>query len=148
MVTKMDDEGLKMLMKFEGVRNKMYKDTKGLPTIGVGHLIKDSEKHLLTAVLTDEEVMKLLKEDVKEAEKYAVNLFGSKLSQKCFSVCCSFIFNVGYGQAKKSEFKRLCSEGKYKEAAEALRKYGGDKRVKGLAIRRNEEADIFLEGLK
>ena len=36
---------LSFITKEEGVRNKAYKDSKGLWTIGVGHLIKSDEPH-------------------------------------------------------------------------------------------------------
>ena len=51
---------LDFITKEEGSRNKAYKDTKGLWTIGVGHLIKADEQHLITATLTDEQVEELL----------------------------------------------------------------------------------------
>ena len=51
---------LAFISKEEGIRNKAYKDSKGLWTIGVGHLIKPDEQHLITATLTDEQVQDLL----------------------------------------------------------------------------------------
>ena len=43
---------LDFITKEEGKRNTAYKDVKGLPTIGVGHLIRPGEQHLLTATLS------------------------------------------------------------------------------------------------
>ena len=56
---------LDFITKEEGFRNKAYKDSKGLLTIGVGHLIKTDEEHLLNETLTDEQVKELLKSDLK-----------------------------------------------------------------------------------
>ena len=56
---------LDFITKEEGARNKAYKDTKGLWTIGVGHLIKADEQHLINETLTDEQVKELLKSDLK-----------------------------------------------------------------------------------
>ena len=56
---------LEFITKEEGSRNKAYKDSKGLPTIGVGHLIKSDEAYLLTATLTDDQVEDLLRSDLK-----------------------------------------------------------------------------------
>ena len=56
---------LDFITKEEGARNKAYKDSKGLWTIGVGHLIKADEQNLINATLTDEQVKELLKSDLK-----------------------------------------------------------------------------------
>ena len=47
---------LALIEGFEGKKNTAYKDSKGLWTIGVGHLIKPSEQYLLHATLTDQQI--------------------------------------------------------------------------------------------
>ena len=49
---------------FEGKRHKAYRDSRGLLTIGVGHLIKPNEQWMITATLTDEQVEDLFKSDL------------------------------------------------------------------------------------
>ena len=56
---------LDFIIKEEGARNKAYKDSKGLWTIGVGHLIKADEQHLINTTLTDAQVEDLLKSDLR-----------------------------------------------------------------------------------
>lgn len=140
MVEKMSDRGIQALIQFEGKRNKAYKDTAGLWTIGVGHLIRKDEPHLLTATLTDQEILDLLKEDLKEHERLTVSLFGKDLPQLIFDALCDFMFNAGYGNVKKSSVYALIKAKKYKEAADALENWGGIKRPPGLVKRRAEEA--------
>jgi hypothetical protein len=48
---------------------KMILDTKNLPTIGIGHLIKPTEKYLLTATLTKKQIYDLFNKDLDWAEK-------------------------------------------------------------------------------
>ena len=43
---------------FEGKRNAAYKDSKGLWTTGVGHLIRPDEQYLITKELTKAEGLK------------------------------------------------------------------------------------------
>ena len=61
--------GLDFIISEEGFKNKAYKDVKGLPTIGVGHLILPTETHLLSKTLTNQEVRELLKKDIQRFEK-------------------------------------------------------------------------------
>lgn len=61
----------KELVRDEGLRLKAYKDTVGLWTIGVGHLLG---KECLQLMITEANAMKLLDEDIKIAEGVAFKL--------------------------------------------------------------------------
>lgn len=146
---RMSDSGLDMLTLLEGSRNKAYLDSAGLPTIGVGHLIKDSEKELLVAEITDEQVRALLVADVKEAERGLNNVVEVVLIQTQVDALLSFIFNVGVGAFASSTMLQLINKGKHKQAAEEFSrwKYAGGVVVNGLIKRREREAKLYKEGV-
>lgn len=57
------------LRRDEGVRYRMYLDTLGNPTIGVGHKILPDEQRLLTVTLNDDGVNALLAHDISDKER-------------------------------------------------------------------------------
>lgn len=144
---KTSKEGVELIKKFEGSRRTMYKDVVGLPTIGVGHLITEKDKHLLTQMLSEEEIDDLLRKDLERFE-YAVNSISIKLKQNEFDALVSLAFNIGTSAfvsstlAKKLRTKHLREE----VAAEFLcwNKAGG-KEVAGLTRRRKAERELFLK---
>ena len=79
--------------------NTMIKDSLGLPTIGVGHLIRPNEKFegvdLLTGKLTNEQVDRLFKQDLKMFVDAANNAITVPLSQNEFDAVVSILFNIG-----------------------------------------------------
>lgn len=59
----------------EGFKTTAYQDTRGYWTIGVGHLIG---KHVSQLKLSNNVVLAILNEDLKEAWAEVVNIFGEK----------------------------------------------------------------------
>jgi len=89
------NNGIKFIKGLEGFRNKAYKDSKGLWTTGVGHLIKPNEQELITKVLTDQEVEDLLEKDLKEFEDAANAGIRVPVSQHEYDAIVSIAFNIG-----------------------------------------------------
>jgi len=125
----------------EGYRNKAYKDTKGLWTIGVGHLIKPDEQHLITTTLTDEQVKDLLKSDLKWCSEAVETSVKVPLTQKQFDALYSLCFNIGGTAFKKSTVVRRLNENDYKGAADAILMWN---KPAVLEKRRRRERDLFL----
>lgn len=125
----------------EGFRNKAYKDSKGLPTIGVGHLIKSDEQHLLNATLTDEQVKELLRSDLKWCSEAVESSVKVPLTQKQFDALYSLCFNIGETNFKKSTVVRRLNAGDYKGAADAILMWN---KPAVLEKRRKRERDLFL----
>jgi len=61
-------EGIDLIKEFEGFSAKAYICPAGKATIGYGHVVLPSEKHLLTGSITNEEAERLLKSDLEIAE--------------------------------------------------------------------------------
>ena len=111
---------LSFITKEEGSRNRAYKDSKGLWTIGVGHLIKADEQHLLTATLTDEQVKELLKSDLRWCSEAVEGAVKVPLTQNQYDALYSLCFNIGADHFKESEVVRHINQNDFNGAANAF----------------------------
>ena len=132
---------LDFITKEEGARNKAYKDSKGLWTIGVGHLIKADEQHLLTATLTDQQVEDLLKSDLKWCSEAVESSVKVPLSQNQFDALYSLCFNIGGTNFAKSTVVKKINENDLKGAADAILMWN---KPAVLQKRRERERALFL----
>lgn len=132
---------LDYITKEEGFRNKAYRDSKGLLTIGVGHLIKPDEEHLKSAVLTDEQVKELLKSDLKWCSAAVESSVRVPLSQNQFDALYSLCFNIGETNFKKSTVVKRLNANDLKGAADAILMWN---KPAVLEKRRQRERALFL----
>lgn len=137
-------DGLNFLKLIEGVRYKMYRDSKGLPTIGVGHLIKSNEKNLLTATLTNQQVNDLLDKDLDEAENAVKDTIKVPLQKHQFDALVSFAFNVGPNAFKGSSLAKAINSRLGNDAI--IKAFSMYRTPSVLAKRRAKEARLFLTG--
>ena len=132
---------LDFITKEEGARNKAYKDSKGLWTIGVGHLIKADEQHLITATLTDDQVKDLLKSDLKWCSEAVESSVKVPLQQHQFDALYSLCFNIGETNFKKSTVVKKINENDMQGAADAILMWN---KPEVLINRRKRERNLFL----
>ena len=135
---KTSNDGLARIAIREGIRNEAYLDTKGIPTIGIGHTggVKIGD------TATDEQVVEWLQEDVSRAED-AINYNTSvELSQTQFDALVSFVFNVGVHAFLESTLRRKLNAGDYAGAADAFDNWHLPREIIG---RRDSEKAQFLE---
>ena len=113
-----------MIKQHEGVRNKPYKDSLGLWTVGVGHLIGDG--HSLPGnwnkTFTDEEVNSLFEEDYFKHKKAAEKIPGfSKLKSQGQGALTDLTFNMGPSwYTKWPNFTKQLEQGNTAGAADNL----------------------------
>ena len=132
---------LAFITKEEGARNKAYRDSKGLWTIGVGHLIKPDEQYLITATLTNEQVEELLRSDLKWCSEAVESSVKVPLDQNQFDALYSLCFNIGETAFKKSTVVRKLNENDFKGAADAILMWN---KPAVLENRRKRERALFL----
>ena len=132
---------LSYITEEEGFRNKAYKDSKGLPTIGVGHLIKASEPHLLNATLSDEQVKELLRSDLRWCSEAVESSVKVPLTQKQYDALYSLCFNIGETNFKKSTVVKRINQNDLKGAADAILMWN---KPAVLEKRRKREKAMFL----
>lgn len=152
----MSENGLELLQQWEGFKLQVYKDSAGLPTIGVGHLITKSElssgKIVIDGVpvkyaagLTNQQALDLLAQDVKPAEQAVNNGVKVPLNQNQFDALVSFTFNVGVGAFQSSTLLKVLNNQQYDEVPAQLLRWtrAGGQVVQGLVNRRQNEINLW-----
>jgi lysozyme len=146
------DRLLAFLTEREGEFPTEYKDSMGLWTVGIGHLLHGTE-HAQKAVLIDkvkcsfplshEQCVNLLLQDLAPAKATvdkAVKVVLTKGEEACLT---SFTFNVGSGAFLDSTLLRRLNVGDYQAVPDQLRRWVKDSRTKltvqGLVNRREKE---------
>lgn len=124
----------------EGIRPKVYLDSKGIPTIGVGRNLRD-------VGLFPDEIELLLQNDIKRAQAACRAIFDNyaTLPQDKADALANMAFNLG--QTRLSGFKKMIDaveSRNWKEAAAQAKdsdwyKQVGDRAVRICAILGSEE---------
>lgn len=148
--------GKKLFVEWEGMRQWMYLDSGGEPTIGIGHLLTRDERmsgkifingaHVKYANgLTEQQCFDLLNQDLHVAES-TVNYFVKvPLNQNQFDALVSFVFNVGVNAFLNSTLLKLLNNLQYDEVPAQMRRWVRDNGqiVQGLVNRREKEISLW-----
>ena len=93
------------VMRHEGFRNKIYKDTLGFSTIGFGHKITEADKFEENIEYSKEELKKLFHQDLDHAKLLCENMFMCDLNykppQELKDIYTEMIFQLGPGGVAK-----------------------------------------------
>ena len=137
-----NDNGLSILKKCEGLKLDAYRCPAGVWTIGYGHTkdVKPGDK------VTPEEAELMLLEDLEWAEKAVATMVTESINDNEFSALVSFVFNVGSRAFKGSTLLKLLNKGDHLGAARNFEKwvYADGQKLRGLEIRRRLELALFL----
>lgn len=145
-----DDKWIKdMIIQHEGFKTRPYKDSLGLWTVGVGHLIGDGKTlpPEWDREFTKEEVMALFDKDYEHHKKQAEKLPGYSLAnEKGRAALIDLTFNMGPGWASKFKLGvQALLKGDFKEAANQFIDSNWFKQVKGRAV---TVTNLLREGSK
>jgi|SoiMethySBSTD1v2_1073268.scaffolds.fasta_scaffold83106_3 lysozyme len=154
---KMSEHGQQLLMQWEGFKPKVYKDSAGLDTIGVGHLLTPQERSsgaidiggasvAYASGLSQQQVCDLLAQDLTRYETAVQDKVGNGLEQNQFDALVSFCFNVGIGAFGNSTVLKCINAGSLADVPDELRRWttAGGKVVQGLANRRENEVKLWM----
>jgi len=133
-----------VIVDFEGKRRRAYKDTKGLWTTGIGHLILPNEEYLIAAELTDQQVENLFQKDAAWCEDCINNNVKVPITQNQKDALFSLCFNIGKEHFEESTLLRVLNNGNYKEAADQFLRWN---KPEELTERRKKERALFLRGI-
>ena len=138
------EDGLDLIKRFEGFRPTVYICPAGWPTIGYGHVVRESERQRFSAGIDERAAEELLRRDVQTAEKAVLRLIHVPLSDGQFSALVSFVFNLGAGSLQRSTLRRKINRGEHEAVPAEFRRWvwAGGRKLKGLIQRR--EAEILL----
>lgn len=135
------NEGFSLIQKFEGFRGAAYQDIVGVWTIGYGHTkgVKEGD------IITREEAIDLLREELIEYEGYVKEYVKVPLTQSQFDALVSFVYNLGPTNLSRSTLLRKLNVGDYDSVPSELLRWNkaGGKEVGGLTRRRQTEANLF-----
>jgi len=113
------DKAAEYIKRNEGVRNRLYKDSKGYWTVGIGHLVTPQEYNTFkNKTLTDKEVLDLFNKDLNKKIQLAKSYFGSKFDTFSDDLKIAIIDGYFRGDLPGSpRTKDLLRRGNYKGAA-------------------------------
>ena len=105
------DELRQEIQSDEGRVNSVYLDHLSLPTIGIGHLIKESDPEYglpVGTVVDDERVNELFDQDIKVTLSECEQLYGNfnDLPEEVQKILANMMFNLG--RPRLSKFRKLC----------------------------------------
>ncbi len=132
--------GITLLENREGIRLKVYKDSKGIPTVGVGHVVLPADNLKVGDHITQAQCDAFLAQDVVKCEN-AVSAVNVPLTQWQFDALVSFIFNIGVGGFNGSSDKRHLKAKEYTKAAQSMMMWVTPSEITG---RRQTEVNQFL----
>lgn len=138
---KTSDNGIKKIKNEEGFRNKAYKCSAGVPTIGYGH----TKGVKMGDTISDKKAEEYLREDLRicENEVNKINKEkGYNLNQNQFDSLVSFTYNCGVNNLRTLTRYRTKSE--IPEGMKLYNKAGG-RVIQGLINRRSRESELFQE---
>lgn len=140
------NNGIDFIKREEGEKLTGYADTRGIPTIGVGHTGDVNGQPVTVGMkITAEQSSALLKGDLAWVEGTIKSYVKSPLTQNQYDALCSFIFNIGGTAFKGSTMLKLLNLANYQGAADEFPKWeksGNDPDI--LLPRRQRERALFL----
>lgn len=140
---KIGKQGLEMIKEYEGLKLQAYLPTPiDVPTIGYGH----TKTAYLGMKVTEKGAEALLKQDLKWVEDVVAKNVTVPLTQPQYDALCSFIYNLGGTNFKRSTLLKKLNNKDYKGAADELLRWDkqGSKVLRGLTRRREAERALFL----
>lgn len=139
-----NDEGVKLIKKWEGLRTKAYRDVAGIWTIGYGHTSAAGGLKVTPGlVISEKQAEEVLKSDLVKFENDVNKLVKVPLTDNQFATLVSFHFNTG-ALGKSTLLKKL-NAGQYNAVPSELMKWvnAGGKKVQGLVNRRTDEGKLW-----
>ena len=145
---KLSDNGFRLLGELEGIVLRPYKDSVGIPTIGIGSTYyEDGTKVKMTdKAITKERAIQLAKNVVKSFEQQVNKSILLPMTQNQFDAMVLLCYNIGESGFAKSSVVKNFNAGNLQKAADSflLWNKAGGRVVQGLVNRRKKERDLFL----
>ena len=141
---RLDEEGLNLIKRWEGLRLEAYLCSANVWTIGYGHTrtAKPGMK------ITEKRANELLREDVRKFENLINRIVTVSLTQNQFNALVSWAFNVGEGAVRNSTLIRKLNSGDYDAVPTELMRWNkiNGQVNRGLTNRRAAEVGLWARG--
>ena len=137
------------LVQEEGVRDVVYRDFAGYPTVGVGHLVTPADGLRVGDRVSYDQILDFLEQDIAEADAAIARVVGDlPLFQHEYDALVDLVYNVGAGVLSVRKSPRLMeaiAAHDYDAMARELEyRYAGGQMARGLAYRSMRRTQIFL----
>jgi len=138
------EEGLRLIVDFEGCQLTPYKDCGGVWTSGIGHTSGVTGGRQIT----EAQVAANFVADVQHVERGIARCMSGALPPPVYDAVVSFAFNVGVRAACTSTLAFYINKGEWRKACEQLPRWVFVKGVRsaGLERRRLNEMAYCLKG--
>lgn len=148
-ITRIGENGIKLIKSFEGFSAKPYKCPAGVPTIGYGATYYTNGKKVTMndGMITEQKGVDLLISMLDTYEKGVDSYCIDTITQNQFDALVSFAYNVGLGNLKSSTLlKKVNANPNDPTIANEFAKWnkGGGKVLAGLTKRRKAESDLYF----
>jgi len=163
---KISKAGEDLMHFFEGYRNKPYRCSASIWTVGWGHAMYADQLALPNArkdgglirsdyplkeednrVWSKDELVELFKVDINSFERGVLRLSPNLVNhQSKFDAVVSFAYNAGLGNYQRSTIRMKVNREDWQGAADAFMSWtkAGGKEIAGLVKRRKAEVALFL----
>ena len=145
---KLSDNGFNLLAELEGIVLRPYKDSAGIPTIGIGSTYyEDGTKVTMKdKAITKERAIQLAKNVVKSFEARVNKSIVVPTTQNQFDAMVLLCYNIGESRFAKSSVVKNFNAGNLQKAADSFLLWNKEGGVvsKGLTNRRQKERELFL----
>lgn len=142
--------GIALIGYYEGLRNEVYKDSAGVPTIGIGTTSATGRNiHMGMDPISNETAISWFNNDLKKIYEPAVkNNVTVDLNQDQFDALVSFVYNLGETNFKNSTLLKKLNAGDWWKVPDEIMRWdsAGGKQLRGLTRRRGSEAGRFIRG--
>ncbi len=134
--------GINIIKQFEGFSAKPYLCSGGFWTIGYGHKIINTKFNIITEEYAEE----LLLQDLLYSELSVTRNIKYRLNQNQFDALVSLTFNIGGAALQRSTLRQKINKQELTYIRQEFLRWNkaGGKIILGLIIRRNIEAQLFL----
>lgn len=105
------DRGVALIESFEDFSATPYLCPAGRRIVGFGHVIRKSEPHLRTAVLSLAQARALLRADIGTTEVYLNAVLPAWVRQHHFDALVSLVFDIGVGAFDRSALLGMIKAG-------------------------------------
>jgi len=137
------------LVQEEGVRDVVYRDVAGYPTVGCGHLVTPEDGLSVGDRVSYDQILDFLEQDLAEAQAAVSEVVGDlPLFQHEYDALIDLVYNVGPGALSVQKSPRLMeaiAAHDYDAMASELEyHYAGGELARGLVYRSERRTRMFM----
>lgn len=138
-------QGTQKIAEYEGFRDKAYKDSAGIWTIGFGSIKVDGIPVQQGDTITRDKAILQMQADLAWAQTAVNKYVRVGLAQHQFDALVSLVYNIGETNFSKSTLLKHLNQQNFILAAQEFPKWNkaGGKVVQGLTNRRLSEKQTF-----